>query len=407
MTVQLFRHEVIEARRQRLAGAVVAATPPRSRLYVALVLAFAAIIGLVLAFGQFATRAQVKGVVAYDAGIARVYPAAAAEIRAFHVSNGMRVAAGAPLVTLSLAQGKGGLSNQIGLLSAQDGELARQQQLAAGLGQAAIAALEQQKASLAASIVSLERQRRLAAAQAKLAESGRRRAARLAAEGAGTQRQVEDSRSAVLARNAEVEQIGARLIDQRQALQAAAAQIAQRRLEAERTDAELGAQRAALGEQRGALGRESEIVLTAPIAGEVGDISAEIGQRARPDASLVTIVPSGSRLEIWLYAPTRAIGFVRPGQAVRLFFDAFPYQKYGAGTGRITAVARVPIEPAALDAALGIQEPVFKIRVAIDRAVPRLPEARLRPGMTLSANLVLERRSLWELLFNPFRSLVR
>src|SRR4051812_22779941 len=103
MTVQLFRHEAIEARRERLAGAVVAATPPRSRLYVFLVLAFAAIIGLVLAFGQYASRAQVKGIVAYDGGIARVYPTALAEIRRFHVSNGMRVAAGTPLVTLALA----------------------------------------------------------------------------------------------------------------------------------------------------------------------------------------------------------------------------------------------------------------------------------------------------------------
>ncbi len=407
MTVQLFRHEVIEAGRERLAGAVVAATPPRARLYVALVLAFAAIIGLVLAFGHYANRAQVKGVVAYDGGIARVYPTALAEIRQFHVANGMRVAAGTPLVTLAIAQGKGGLSTQLGQLAAQDQELARQQQLAASLATAAGAALDKQKASLAASIASLERQRAFAAAQARLAESGRRRAARLAAEGAGTQRQVEDSRSALLARNAEIEQLGERLIDQRQALAAVEAQIAQRRLEAEKSDAELAAQRAALGEQRTALGREGEITLAAPIAGEVGDISAEVGQRARPDASLVTIVPNGSRLELWLYAPTRAVGFVRPGQEVRLFFDAFPYQKYGAGSGRVTAVSRVPIEPAALDPSLGIQEPVFKVRVAIDRAVPKLPDAALRPGMTLSANLVLERRGLWELLFNPFRSLIR
>jgi membrane fusion protein len=409
MTVQLFRQEVIEARRQRLVGAVVAATPPRSGLYVALVLGFAAIIALVLAFGQYASRAQVKGVVAFDGGIARVYPSAPAEIRRFHVANGARVAAGAPLVTLSIAQGRGGLSGQLGLLAAQDQALARQQQLAGELGRSAIAALEQQRSSLAASIASLERQRQLAAGQAKLAESGRRRAARLAAEGAGTQRQVEDSRSALLARNAELEQIGERLIDQRQALQAVAAQIAQRQLEAQRSDAELSAQRAALGEQRSALGRESEITLTAPIAGEVGDISAEVGQRARPDSSLVTIVPAGSRLEVWLFAPTRAVGFVRPGQEVRLFFDAFPYQKYGAGLGRIASVSRVPIEPAALDPALGIQEPVFRIRVALDRPVPRLAdaEAGMRPGMTLSANLVLERRSLWEVLFNPFRNLLR
>ena len=53
-------------------------------------------------------------------------------------------------------------------------------------------------------------------------------------------------------------------------------------------------------------------------------------------------------------------------------FDAFPYQKYGAGRGTVTAVSRVPIEPSALDSALGIEEPVFRIRVAIDEAVPQL-----------------------------------
>jgi membrane fusion protein len=409
MTVQLFRQEVIEAGRERLAGTVVAATPPRAKLYVGLVLAFAALLAALLVLGHYSSRAEVKGVVAYDTGIARVYPSAQAEIRAFHVANGQHVEAGAPLVTLAIAQGEGGLTTQLNQLAGQDQELARQQQLAASLGTAEIAALEKQKASLAADIGSLERQRAFASGQARLADSATARASRLAAQGAGTQRQVEDSRSASLTRRAEIEQLGERLIAQRQALAQTDAQIAQRRLEAERSNADLAAQRAALGEQRTALGRQSAITLTAPIAGEVSDISAEVGQRAKPEASLVTIVPAGSHLEIWLYAPTRAVGFVRPGQPVRLFFDAFPYQKYGAGRGRVVAVSRVPIEPASLDSALGIQEPVFRVRVAIDSAVPRLTDAdaRLRPGMTLSANLVLERRSLWEVLFNPFRSLVR
>jgi membrane fusion protein len=409
LTVQLFRQEVIEAGRERLAGNVVAATPPRAKLYVGLVLGFAALVGAILVLGHYSTRAQVKGIVAYDNGIARVYPSAPAEIRRFHVRNGQHVEAGTPLVTLAIAQGEGGLATQLGQLAGQDQELGRQQQLAGSLAAAETGALEKQKSSLAADIASLERQRVFAAGQARLAEAATGRAARLAAEGAGTQRQVEDSRSALLARRAEIEQLGERLIAQRQARALADAQIAQRRLEGERSASDLGAQRAALGQQRIALSRQGEITLTAPIAGEVSDVSSELGQRAKPEASLVTIVPSGSRLEIWLYAPTRAVGFVHPGQEVRLFFDAFPYQKYGAGRGRVTAVARVPIEPAALDSALGIQEPVFRIRVAIDQAVPRLADAdtRLRPGMTLNANVVLERRSLWEVLFNPFRSLVR
>jgi membrane fusion protein len=408
MTSQLFRQEVIEAGRERLAGTVIAATPPGARLYTGLLLGFFVLLALLLAFGQYSSRARVKGMVAYDSGIARVYPHAPAEIRQIHVRNGMRVEAGAPLVTLSLAQGEGGVGGQLAELARQDEELARQQRLASDLGSAETQALAQQKAGLAASIGSLERQRAFAAGQARLAEAATRRAARLAAEGAGTQRQVEDSRAALLARRSEIEAVGERIIAQREALRSIDAQILQRSIGASRSGSEIAAQRAALAEQRAALLRADRLVLTAPVAGEVSDISVEIGQRARPEASLVTIVPHGSRLEVWLYAPSRAIGFVQPGQAVRLQFDAFPYQKYGAGRGTVAHISRVPTEPAALDGALGIQEPVFRIRVAIDEAVPRLSgaAARLRPGMTLSANLVLEKRNLWEVLFNPISSAV-
>jgi membrane fusion protein len=151
------------------------------------------------------------------------------------------------------------------------------------------------------------------------------------------------------------------------------------------------------------------IVLTAPVAGEVGDISGEPGQRARPDTSLVTIVPAGSRLQVWLYAPTRAIGFVRPGQEVRLMFDAFPHQRHGAGRGRVVEISEAPVEPSAIDPGLGIEEPAFRVRVEIEelpRRGPRGPHA-LRPGMTLSGNLVLERRGLWELFFNPIFTALR
>jgi membrane fusion protein len=402
----LFRQEVIDAGRDRLAGTVVAAMPPNSRLYATVVMLFAAALVAILLLGQYATRTQVKGVVAYDAGIARVYPNAPAEIRRIHVRTGMQVNAGDPLVTVSLAQGRDAIGSQLAEYARQDAELGRQQELVSRLGSTGTAALEQQKASLTEAIASLERQRSLAAAQINLAEASTRRAARLAAEGAGSQRQVEDARAATLARRAEVESINERIISQRETLRAIDAQVTQRLIEASRGQSEVGAQRAALAEQRAALLRTDQLTLTAPVAGEIGDIGGEVGQRARPETSLVTIVPRGSRLEVWLYAPSRSIGFVTPGQEVRLLFDAFPYQKYGAGSGTVTALSQVPIDPGVIDSALGIEEPVFRIRVRIDEAPARVTDAqgRLRPGMTLTANLIRERRSLWEVIFNPIQA---
>jgi membrane fusion protein len=402
MATQLFRQEVIEAGRDRLAGTVVAATPPRGRLYVALVLVVAAIFIAFLVFGQYASSAQVRGVVAFDAGIARVYPSAQGEVRAIHVRTGMRVAAGAPLVTLGLAQGAGGVGGQLSEVAVQDAELARQEQLASMLGSSETQALQAQRSNLGSGIASLERQRTIAAGQIRLAEAAARRSVQLAREGAGTQRQVEDGRAALLARRAELESLTERIITQRDALSQVEARIAQRGIEADRSRSEIVARRAALAEQGAALKRTDQLVLTAPVAGEVGDVATEIGLRARPDTSLVTIVPEGSSLEVWLYAPSRAIGFVRPGQQVRLNFDAFPYQRFGIGRGTVTAVSRVPVEASAIDSDLGITEPVFRIRVRLDRMPPRATQGQaLRPGMTLSANLVLERRSFWEIIFNP------
>ncbi|HEX8533380.1 MAG TPA: HlyD family efflux transporter periplasmic adaptor subunit [Allosphingosinicella sp.] len=409
MNSPLFRQEVIEAGRDRLAGTVVAATPPRSRVYATLLMLVFLALVLILVFGQHAAREQVRGTVSYDAGIARVYPNAPAEIRQVHVRTGQYVNAGDPLVTVSLAQGRGGIGSQLGELARQDAELARQLELSSQLGSAETQALDRQRASLTAAIGSLERQRSFAAGQIGLAEAAVRRAARLAAEGAGSQRQVEEQRAAVLARRAEVESINERVINQQEALRAIDAQILQRRIAATQSGSQLSAQRAALAEQRAALVRTDQLTLTAPVAGEVGDVSVQIGQRARPETSLVTIVPRGSQIEVWLYAPSRAVGFVRVGQEVRLQFDAFPYQKYGAGRGTVTAVSRVPIEASAIDPALEVREPVFRIRVRIDEVAPRVSgaESRLRPGMTLTANLVLERRRLWEVLFNPIAAALR
>ena len=409
MNSPLFRQEVIEAGRDRLAGTVVAATPPRSRIYAnLLMLVFLALV-LILIFGQHAAREQVRGAVSYDAGIARVYPNAPAEIRQVHVRTGQYVNAGDPLVTVSLAQGRGGIGSQLGELARQDAELARQLELSSQLGSAETQALDRQRASLTAAVASLERQRSFASGQIGLAEAAVRRAARLAAEGAGSQRQVEENRAAVLARRAEVESINERIINQQETLRAIDAQILQRRIAASQSGSQVAAQRAALAEQRAALVRTDQLTLTAPVAGEVGDVSVQVGQRARPETSLVTIVPRGSKIEVWLYAPSRAIGFVRIGQEVRLQFDAFPYQKYGAGKGTVTAVSRVPIEASAIDPALEVREPVFRIRVRIDEVAPRVSgaESRLRPGMTLTANLVLERRRLWEVLFNPIAAALR
>lgn len=399
----LFRDEVIEASRNRLTGAVIAAVPPSSRLYTRLVAGVAVLLLAVLLFGSYTMTADVRGVVAYDGGIARIYPRSAAEVSAIHVKGGDQVQAGQPLVTLTMAQGQGGVAGQLGQIVNQDAELGKQIAIAVDQSSSEIAALAEQRAGIVEAIGSLERQRAIAADQIRLAEAAARRAERLAKEGAGTQRQVEDSRSALLSRRAELESIGEQLITRRNALQANEAERGRRQLDVMRTQSTLLLQKAALAQQKLELSRTDKLVLTAPVAGAVGDISVEIGQQATPERAAASIIPSGSSLEVWLYAPSRAVGNARVGQEVRLQFDAFPYQKYGSSRGVVTEIAKVPTEPSNVDAGLKVDEPVFRIRTRIVQFSPRarIDVSAMRPGMTLSGKLVMERRSLWQILLGP------
>lgn len=412
MATRLFRQEAIEARRDRLTGTVIAATPPRARVYAWLLVLVAAALAALLAFGTWSTRLAVRGIVAPAGAMARLHAPGPAEVLEVRAREGMKVRRGHPLLILSLTQGRGetggdGISGRLAELERQDTELVRQIDLAGSLGDADTATLDQQKAGLAASIESLDRQLRFASEQIRLAETNSRRAARLAEEGAGTQRQVEESRAEVLALRLDRERLGERLAGQREALRAIDGRILSRRIGAEQSRSEIAARRAALAEQRDALTRQGRLVLTAPIAGVIADLGVRPGEHAGPDRTLLAIVPASAESEVQLHAPSRAAGLLRPGQRVRLYFDALPYQKYGAGEGRITWISEAPADPAELGAPDGA-EPVFRVRVAVTRLPATLPAGKsLRPGMTLSANVVAERRRLWEVFLDPVLKAIR
>ena len=402
MANTLFRPEVIEARRHRLAGTVIAAVPPSSKLYTALTGSVAAVIFAILTFGSYASTASVRGVIAYDAGPARVMSTTAGDVRAIRVKSGQTVEAGAPLIDLSTAQGAKGLSAQLDEITSQIVQLDRQLDIAVASSNADTQALRQQRSGLVDTVASLERQKAISESQVRLGEQTLARFMRLAKQGAGSQRQADEARAELLSRRAESEALGERLVDARSKIGAIAIQLGQRALDGDKARSMLLTQRAALTAQREDIKRADHLVLTAPVAGVVSDISTEIGQHIGSEKSLITIIPHGSRTEVWLYAPSNAIGFAQPGQRVRLRFDAYPYQKYGWGRGTVVAISRAAIDPANVDAAIRPSEPAFRIRVRIDSMGSiKMPKDTLRPGMTLAADLALKRRSLWALMFGP------
>lgn len=150
-------------------------------------------------------------------------------------------------------------------------------------------------------------------------------------------------------------------------------------------------------------------VLTAPEDGIITALQSGVGRTVDATVPILTIVPKNAVLHAELYAPSRAIGFVKPGEEVRLLYDAFPYQRFGSFKGRIQAISRVALDPRQIDAPFHIEEPVYRVSVVPDQqTVSGYGErVKLQPGMTLSANIVLERRSFAAWLLEPLNAVIK
>ena len=153
-----------------------------------------------------------------------------------------------------------------------------------------------------------------------------------------------------------------------------------------------------------------EHMIVAPEAGTVTALTAYRGQNVRAGQTLLVVVPGfsdgrASPLEAQLYAPSRTAGFVRPGQDVWLRYDAYSFQKFGMAKGKVSAVSRTPIDPQDLPPGNAAQsvEPLYRVTVSLNsQTIQTYGEAQpLKAGMTTSADVVQERLRIWEWLLEP------
>jgi membrane fusion protein len=147
-------------------------------------------------------------------------------------------------------------------------------------------------------------------------------------------------------------------------------------------------------------------VIRAPAAGRVSTLQATVGQFAEPRRLQMEVIPNEEVLQAELFVPTRAIGFVRPGQHVRILYEAFPYQQFGAYGGQVSKVSQTILTKADASGPIELKEPAYKVTAALDRPDidaygKKIP---LQADMLLRADIILEKRSLISWLLDPLLS---
>jgi membrane fusion protein len=134
-------------------------------------------------------------------------------------------------------------------------------------------------------------------------------------------------------------------------------------------------------------------------------LQASPGQAADPKRLQLQIVPTNSPLQAELFIPVRAIGFVEVGQDVRILFDAFPYQRFGTYHGRIVKVSQTVLLDSDVVGPIKLKEPAYTATVALDRPdiTAHGKKIPLQPDMSLSADIILEKRTLANWILSPLR----
>lgn len=148
-------------------------------------------------------------------------------------------------------------------------------------------------------------------------------------------------------------------------------------------------------------------IIRAGTVGRVSTLQATVGQFADPRRLQLEIVPIDSVLQAELFVPTRAIGFVRPGQKVRVKYEAFPYQNFGTYAGQIIKVSHTILTSSDASGPIALKEPAYRVTAALERPDidaygEKIP---LQADMLLSADIILERRSLVRWLLDPLLSI--
>jgi len=176
---------------------------------------------------------------------------------------------------------------------------------------------------------------------------------------------------------------------------------------ANRTD-QLKSERSRLTTEIALINARRAYVIKAPRAGTVNNLLVKTGNRPSPSTPLLSIVPEHSQLSVHLLVPVSAAGFVNAFQRIEIRFDAFPYQKYGLYDGQITGVSDAVLLPTELQGyPVQSSSPVYTVfaQLASQTVISNGKAIPLKAGMTLSADIELENRSLIQWLLEPLFSL--
>ncbi len=411
----LFRQQALEQLSAKQYGTVILAKSLSFRLLTAL---FGLIVVCIVAFFVFFSttrKAQTAGVLLPSRGVIKVLPTQAGIVMEKRVVEGQNVKVGEVLFVLrSERSGATGAESQktiSGLLQTRRNSFDTELKQSSLQAQQRVAALQKRVADIARDVQKLEGQIVLQEQRLSLSEQNLKRYQDLQATHFISAAQVQDKQAEVLDQQQRlVELTRIRSSSQREQSNAQT-ELRDVQIQSLRDSAALQRNVSVIDQDLTENETRREFWVRAPQDGVMTAMTAELGQTVAANQSIASLLPAGSQLEAEIYAPSRSIGFIKPGMKVLLRYQAYPYQKFGQFSATVREVANTSLRPdeLALPGAAngGNGEPVYRLRLRLDQQNVKaygqlLP---LKSGMLVEASILLEQRRLYEWVLEPLFSI--
>jgi len=140
---------------------------------------------------------------------------------------------------------------------------------------------------------------------------------------------------------------------------------------------------------------KQQYVILAPMSGSLLQVAGfQKGNFISPTQTLAYI-SSNNMLLAECYISPSDIGYIHQNQSATFQFDAFNYNDWGMVQGKVSQVLH--------DVVLIDQKPMFRVRCTLDKNSLQLKNGyrgNIQKGLTFTARFKLNRRSLWQLLFD-------
>ncbi|ELB2104175.1 HlyD family efflux transporter periplasmic adaptor subunit [Vibrio parahaemolyticus] len=407
----MFRKSVIESQGQRLFGEISLAQPFSIYFIIVIIILSISMMLIFLTSSNYARKETVKGYLVPDTGIVKIFPNRAGTLEKLYVEEGDIVKKGEILAKIiSNRPQLNGTDLSVSIISSLRQQLElldRDLVETRSLLKKEREALQQKIRDLKLSIQSVERKIQLLTKKHQIQVSEYKRYEQLSKKEFVSKLDLQTQEQELILVLEAIENANENKLSLQSQLNDTRYNIARIPHEIQLKTTQILRKQTEIQLQLDEVKNNYAFTLVAKESGIVTAIAATEGELLQNSRPLLSIIPEGAKLVAELFFPTRSAGFVKQKDVARLRFEAFPYQRFGFVESNITRIDKSLVTEGEIDAPITLYEPVYRVRSkltvqSIDAYGESFP---LKAGMLLEADIILEKRSLFQWLLDPIYSL--